>query len=80
VVKSGIRGTNSTIDGLAAKNDSEAQILVWNYHDNLVTVTPERVQGKGETHFPLSQLHGRGVYLIKVYEAGRTKVTRMVRE
>ncbi len=221
VVKSSIRGTNPTIDGLAAKNDSETQVLVWNYHDNLVTVTPAPVRvkvtfpasspsrvrlnhyrmdtthsnaytawlamgspqsptaaqlsqlttamqlqlldsssmvtldsnhtvtiafslprfgvslitldnpavsavrsgaalspttrsgaqirigfrditvtgtdytvgimdvrgrkvaefkGNGATHYPLSQLHGKGVYLIKVYEGGRTEVTRMVRE
>jgi xylan 1,4-beta-xylosidase len=46
VIKSSIRGTNPTIDGLAAQNDTETQVLVWNYHDNLVTVAPAHVQVK----------------------------------
>ena len=44
VVNKGVRGTLPDIDGLAAAGDSSVQVLVFNYHDDLVTVAPAHVQ------------------------------------
>ncbi len=36
IINQGVRGARPDIDGLAMKNDSGVQIIVWNYHDELV--------------------------------------------
>jgi xylan 1,4-beta-xylosidase len=44
ILKSSIRGANPAIDGLAARNDTSTQVIIWNYHDNLVSVDPAHVK------------------------------------
>ena len=43
ILNTGVRGTNPDIDGLAVKNSSQVAALIWNYHDDIVQVTPANV-------------------------------------
>lgn len=43
ILTNGVRGTNPDIDGMATKSDSLVQLLLWNYHDDIVQVTPATI-------------------------------------
>ncbi len=43
ILANGVRGANPDIDGLAVKNATQVGALIWNYHDDLVQVTPANV-------------------------------------
>ena len=43
ILTNGVRGTQPDIDGMATKSDSLVQLLMWNYHDDLVQVTPAAI-------------------------------------
>jgi xylan 1,4-beta-xylosidase len=43
ILTQGARGTKPDIDGFATRSDSTVQILLWNYHDDLVAVDPASI-------------------------------------
>jgi len=43
IMDRGVRGGRPDIDGLAVKNDSAVQVIIWNYHDDIVDVPGDSV-------------------------------------
>ncbi len=44
IVASSVRGAAADVDAMATLDGGKLQVLVWNYHDDIVTATPATVQ------------------------------------
>lgn len=55
IATSSVRGEKSDVNALAAKDDQNATVMVWNYHDNNIEVTGSQVEVK-MTGIPADQV------------------------